>query len=141
MLSCERKDGVKSTISTEDDLVANPAGSPFTIGGVAERLNALVSKTRGQKWPVGSNPSASAIMPVYRIRKHCGTKGGSNYYFHADVIAKSPASAMKAAKENRIRNWRWIDRFDTAPKTYCRYEFLYRLDDGEAKNPMMPTGP
>jgi hypothetical protein len=33
-------------------------------GGMAERTNALVLKTRGGKTPEGSNPSAPAFSPV-----------------------------------------------------------------------------
>jgi hypothetical protein len=36
------------------------------IGGMAERTNALVLKTRGGKTPEGSNPSAPARRPRTR---------------------------------------------------------------------------
>ena len=46
---------------------------------------------------------------------------------------------MKAARENRIRNWRHIDKFDMAPETYEWFEFLYRIDnESEARRPRAP---
>lgn len=73
-----------------------------------------------------------SYMPMYRIRMCSGSKGGRNHYHHADVIARDRQGAMRAAREGRVRNWRWIDSFDTADKTYTHYEFLYRLDESEA---------
>ena len=77
-------------------------------------------------------------MPIYRIRRHSGHKGGTNFYYHADVIARSKKSALKAAQEGRVRNWRWIDTFDRAHETYTYYEFLYTEDAKWAKNPQRP---
>lgn len=85
-------------------------------------------------------------MAIYRVRRYSGTKGGSNYYFHADVIARSPASAMKAAREERVYNWRWVDRYDSSSEDYKYYELLYRVYDNgwgwnEAKKPAVPWTP
>lgn len=77
-------------------------------------------------------------MAIYRIRRYSATKGGRHYYHHADVIAKHWASALKAAKEGRVHNWRWIDSFDQANSTYEYYELLYRVDDREAVKPCKP---
>ena len=77
-------------------------------------------------------------MSIYRIRHYFGIKGRSNHYFHADVVASSGALALKAAREGRVRNWRWIDTFDTAPKDYSRYELLYCVDAKNAKQPRAP---
>ena len=40
--------------------------APVDFGGMAERPNALVLKTRGAKTPEGSNPSAPATGPNAR---------------------------------------------------------------------------
>jgi hypothetical protein len=69
-------------------------------------------------------------MRVYRIRRCAGAEGGAHTYFHADVIAPNWWTALRAAKQGRVRNWRWIDTFDRSSTTYCRYVFLYRLDEG-----------
>ena len=42
---------------------------------------------------------------IYRIQKHSGLKGGSNYYHHADVKASNWETALKAAKDGRVMNW------------------------------------
>ncbi|KKU51698.1 MAG: hypothetical protein A3H69_00810 [Candidatus Sungbacteria bacterium RIFCSPLOWO2_02_FULL_47_9] len=70
---------------------------------------------------------------------YSGTKGGSNYYHHADVVSRNHHLALKAAKEGRVRNWRWIDTFDTASKDYRTYELLGRIEPDGAKNPRRPT--
>ena len=77
-------------------------------------------------------------MPIYRIRKYSGYKGGANYYHHADVIERSRKRALKAAQEGRVRNWRWIDTFDTASKNYIEYEILYTEHPELAKRPERP---
>ena len=77
-------------------------------------------------------------MLIYRIRRCSGAKNESNYYYHADVIARSSRLALRAAKDGRVCNWRWIDRFDTADRDYLTYEFLYRLNSDEAENPQLP---
>ena len=66
-------------------------------------------------------------MPIYRVRRYLAYAGASNYYHHADVIAPNPQSAMKAVKERRVYNWRWIDRFDESDRDYERYELMYRV--------------
>ena len=75
---------------------------------------------------------------IVRIRRESGCKGGSNHYHHADVICKSKKEALEAAKDGRVRNWRWIDRFDKASKTYEHFEVLYTLKANEATNPHRP---
>ena len=79
-----------------------------------------------------------AQLPVYRIRRYSGHAGGSNHYHHADVMARDRHEALRAAKEGRVANWRWIDTYDTCDKTYCRYEYLYPLKRCEAKRPAKP---
>ena len=51
-------------------------------GGMAERTNALVLKTRGGKTPVGSNPTASAHNVSARAQGPC----------NADLARISPSS-------------------------------------------------
>jgi hypothetical protein len=75
---------------------------------------------------------------IFRIRKYCGRKGGSNYYYHADVIGYRSSTVLKAAQENRIKNWRWVDTFDVSKEDYCHYEVLYVLNKKEAKLPELP---
>jgi hypothetical protein len=70
---------------------------------------------------------------IFRIRRWSGFEGGSVYYHHADVVATSRREAMTAARENRVTNWRTIDKFDTTNTTFAEFEFLYRLDPKEAK--------
>jgi hypothetical protein len=46
----------------------NPTRKTTSPGGVAERTNALVLKTRGGKTPVGSNPTAPVLSsPQYLV--------------------------------------------------------------------------
>lgn len=77
-------------------------------------------------------------MPIYRIRRHSGEKGGSNYCAHADVIARSKKNALKAAKENRIRNWRQTDTWDQSDKNYLYYEYQRIVSADEAKRAERP---
>ena len=60
---------------------------------------------------------------------YSGSKGGSNYYHHADIIAPTWNSALKAAKDGRVHNWRWVDSYDHSDEDYCKYEYLYKVDD------------
>lgn len=78
-------------------------------------------------------------MPIYRIRKRWGVKGGGNHYSHADVISRNHHAALRAAKEGRIHNWRRIDTFDISSEDYRDFELLGRIDRAGAKNPMTPT--
>ncbi len=78
-------------------------------------------------------------MPIYRIRKCWGRKGGSNHYSHADVISRNHHLALKAAKEGRVNNWRGIDTFDTSSHDYESYELLGCVDRDEARNPSPPV--
>lgn len=77
-------------------------------------------------------------MKIFRVRRYNGTKGYSNYYCHADVITSTKQSALNAAKQNRVINWRHIDKFDVAESDYCYYEVLYRVLPNEAKRPKRP---
>jgi hypothetical protein len=76
-------------------------------------------------------------MKVFRIRRYSGYAGGCNYYHHADVIAPTWNSALKAAKEGRVRNWRRIDSFDTSDSNYCYYKYLYVVHESEQERPMI----
>ncbi len=80
-------------------------------------------------------------MPIYRIRRYSGHKGGSNFYHHADVVAPNRHSALKSAKQGGVYNWRWVDTFDTASEDYIEYRFLYRVSEDEAKRPRCPGDP
>lgn len=75
---------------------------------------------------------------IYRIQRHSGLKGGSNYYHHADVKASNWETALKAAKEGRVMNWRWIDAFDKSDKDYERFEYMRAVDVHEAEWPEWP---
>ena len=77
------------------------------------------------------------MIKVWRIRKYCGKAGGSNYYYHADVIAPHWQTALKAANDERVKNWRWIDTYDSTDEDYCYYEYLYQVSD----NPRKPATP
>jgi len=69
----------------------------------------------------------------YRIRKTWSNgNGNSNYAHHADVVAPHWATALKAAKEGRVRNWRWIDTWDSSDEAYEEYEYLYPVEPGNA---------
>ena len=76
-------------------------------------------------------------MRVYRIRKIWAVAGGQNHYSHADVIAPHWATALKAAREDRVTNWRAIDSFDHSDKDYTEYEFLCAVT-GQALRPREP---
>lgn len=76
-------------------------------------------------------------MKIWRIRQYSGSKGGSNYYHHADVIAPKWWMALRAAKEGRVQNWRWVDRYDTSDTDYVSYEYLYEVTD-DAREPRKP---
>lgn len=75
---------------------------------------------------------------IFRIRRTKGIKGGPNLYHHADVISTHWATALKAAKEGYVQNWRWIDRFDSSDENYCEYEYLYMVSIVEAQWPEKP---
>ena len=75
---------------------------------------------------------------IFRIRKYSGYEGGSNYYHHADVIEKKWYLALRAAKEGRVYNWRWVDTYDTSKKTYEYYEYLGIINEEWARNPQKP---
>lgn len=77
-------------------------------------------------------------MRVYRIRRIWAVAGGQNHYSHADVIAPHWATALRAAREGRVRNWRAIDSFDRSDRTYTEYEFLYAVDPDQARLPRKP---
>jgi hypothetical protein len=77
-------------------------------------------------------------MRIYRIRRHRGHTDGPHTYFHADVYARNWWSALRAAKQGRVLNWRWIDTFDRSDTTYVWYEFLYRVDPESARRPDRP---
>ena len=68
-------------------------------------------------------------MGIYRIRKTWAIAGGQHHYSHADVIAPHWATALKAAREDRVVNWRRIDNFDRSDQTYTEYTFLYAVTD------------
>lgn len=98
-------------------------------------------------WPEGSTfdpwhgpmtrPRKKAI---YRIRQYSGRKGRPNFYYHADVLAYNGKEALKAAREGRVHNWRWIDSFDTATRDYCSYALLAsRVPPDWARNVAEPT--
>lgn len=48
---------------------------------------------------------------------------------------------MKAVREGRVHNWRWIDRFDVAQEDYQEHELLYRVDECEARKAQRPFTP
>mgnify|MGYP003425740218 FL=1 len=75
---------------------------------------------------------------IVRIRRHSGKAGGENYYHHADIICNNYREALRACSENRVKNWRWIDTFDTCEKDYVRYEVSYRVSEESARNPQNP---
>lgn len=75
---------------------------------------------------------------IFRIRMYSGRAGGSNYYHHADVIETHYTKALKAAREGRVTNWRWIDTFDKSNENYRQFEYLYMLDSSKARSPMRP---
>lgn len=77
-------------------------------------------------------------LKCFRVRRYSGHKGGSNHYYHADILAKTWHEALRAAKEDRVLNWRRVDTFDMAEETYCRYEYLYQVDRCCAKHPRKP---
>jgi hypothetical protein len=76
-------------------------------------------------------------MRVYRIRKTWAHAGGQNYASHADVIAPHWATALKAAREGRVTNWRAIDSWDSSNETYTEFEYLYEVR-GQTKLPREP---
>lgn len=45
---------------------------------------------------------------------------------------------MRAARDGRVRNWRWIDSFDASDTTYEFYKFLYPVSKDDAQNPSRP---
>jgi hypothetical protein len=75
---------------------------------------------------------------IFRVRKLSGQAGGSHFYHHADIIAPTWQKAIKAAKAGRVRNWRWVDSYDSNETDYENFQFLYRVRD-EGKNPQRPV--
>lgn len=75
---------------------------------------------------------------ILRIRRSTGVSGDSNYYHHADIICENKQEALKACKERRVVNWRWIDTYDTCIKDYVEYIILYEVTESQSKNPMKP---
>lgn len=62
-----------------------------------------------------------------RIRKHKATKGGKYFYYHADILAPTVASAMRAAVEQRVPNWRMVDDFNPGqPESFEFFEVLFK---------------
>lgn len=82
----------------------------------------------------------SKKLKIFRIRKYCGYEGRSNYYYHADIISSHWQSALKAAQDDRVLNWRWIDKFDIASKTYKYFEYLYMVNGSENAQKPLPKG-
>lgn len=62
--------------------------------------------------------SPHSRLRIVRIRRCSAIEGGRNLYYHADVLAPNWSAAMKAAREGRVHNWRFIDSFDRASETY-----------------------
>lgn len=78
--------------------------------------------------------------PIYRLRRvSCLRPGGANYYHHADVQAPTHHSAIRAAREGRVTNWRHIDTFDSCDEPYLEFEFLYRLNPEGARHIAFPA--
>ena len=77
-------------------------------------------------------------LKVFRVRRYSGHEGGSNFYHHADVISTHYQTALKAARDGLIRNWRWVDTYDTSDETYVDYEYLYVVDWDRADRPAPP---
>jgi len=75
---------------------------------------------------------------IFRVRRSKGVSGDSNYYHHADIICENKQEAIKACKEDRVTNWRWIDTYDTCIKDYVEYIVLYEVTENQSKNPMKP---
>lgn len=75
---------------------------------------------------------------IVRVRRLSGYAGGSNYYHHADIVCKNKKEAIKACKEGRVANWRWIDTFDTSRTDYLKYDILYEVTETQSKSPMIP---
>jgi len=78
------------------------------------------------------------MKKVFRIRMYSGRAGGSNYYHHADVISTHYQTALKAAREGRVTNWRWVDRYDSCEESYREYEYLYCFPIGEGEREREP---
>jgi hypothetical protein len=74
-------------------------------------------------------------MNIYRIRQYSAVAGGSHFYWHADVVAPHWATALKAARDGKIKNWRYIDHFDKSTHKYKYYEYLYKVDGRDAQRP------
>jgi len=79
-------------------------------------------------------------MPTYRVRKCCSLGGGKpQFYFHADIIARRPSDALKAARQGKVLNWRRVDCYDWSEDPYESHFLLYRVHDSEARNPAKPA--
>ena len=75
---------------------------------------------------------------IFRVRMYRGDKGGSNYYFHADIITTHYKKALAAARQDRVRNWRWIDTYDTSDRDYKSFEYLYIVEPFQARKAARP---
>ena len=75
---------------------------------------------------------------IFRIRRYTGVKDGPNYYHHADIIETHHMKALAAARQGRVNNWRWIDTYDISSEDYEEFEYLYLVDDSEAKRASKP---
>lgn len=110
-------------------------GDHRLIGVFSVKLNRWVRRyvrvTGGEKI-IGEDQvyRRKELVKVWRIRRQSGYAGGFTYYHHADVMASTWWQALQAAKEGRVKNWRWIDRFDEdCSKDYTEYEYLYRVSE------------
>lgn len=56
----------------------------------------------------------------------------------ADIIGTHYMRALKAARDDRVKNWRLIDTFDNSNKDYMDFEYLGIIEKSEAKNPQKP---
>ncbi len=77
-------------------------------------------------------------MRIFRIRKYFLAKNTKTYIFTADVIASKWQYALKAAKENRIRNWKWVDKFDFSLVQYNEFEYMHPVKEKDAQAPARP---
>jgi len=76
-------------------------------------------------------------LKIIRIRRVSGVKGGAYRYHHADVLARDWRSAMRAAREGRITNWRYVSSFNWG-SVEEDYERFTVLNGGAA--PLFPEG-
>lgn len=75
-------------------------------------------------------------MIIVRVEKEINSKDYRTLKYHADVKCEDAKEALKAATEGLVKNWRFIDSYDTSSISYTTYKVLYVVNEDQAVKPM-----